>query len=137
MPIGFLTEAERERLNRFPDEIPYDDLSAYFTLSDGDIQAIQRQRGDHNRLRFALQLCALRYLGFAPDDLGSAPLAAVHFIACQLDLAPDAMQIYGRRIHTRTEHLLQVQANLGFRKATSADSRCAGPVASGACSGAR
>ena len=61
MPIGFLTEAERERLNRFPDEIPYDDLSAYFTLSDRDIQAIQRQRGDHNRLGFALQLGTLRY----------------------------------------------------------------------------
>ena len=121
MPIGFLTEAERERLNRFPDEIPYDDLSAYFTLSDRDIQAIQRQRGDHNRLGFALQLGTLRYLGFVPDDLSTAPLAAVHFIAGQLELAPAAMQQYGRRIHTRTEHLLQVQAYLGFRKATSAD----------------
>ena len=121
VPTGFLTEAERERLNRFPDEIPYEDLSAYFTLSDRDIQAIQRQRGDPNRLGFALQLCALRYLGFAPDDSSTAPPAAVRFIAGQLDLAPDAIQNYGRRLHTRTEHLLQVQAYLGFRKATSAD----------------
>jgi TnpA family transposase len=121
VPIGFLTEAERERLSRFPDEIPYDDLSAYFTLSDNDIQEIQRQRGDHNRLGFTLQLCALRYLGFAPNDLSTAPPAAVHFIARQLDLAPEVLQIYGQRIHTRTDHLLQVQVYLGFRKATSAD----------------
>ena len=119
MPIGFLTEAERERLSRFPDEIPYDDLSAYFTLSDNDIQEIQRQRGDHNRLGFTLQLCALRYLGFAPNDMSTAPPAAVHFIARQLDLAPEVLQIYGQRIHTRTDHLLQVQVYLGFRKATS------------------
>ena len=34
MPIDFLTAAERERLNRFPDPIPDEDLSAFFTLSD-------------------------------------------------------------------------------------------------------
>jgi hypothetical protein len=54
MPIGFLTDAERAQLNRFPDEIPHDDLSAFFTLTDGDIQEIDRQRGDPNRLGFAL-----------------------------------------------------------------------------------
>jgi hypothetical protein len=121
VPSGFLTATERERLNRFPDEIPYADLSAYFTLSDRDIQASQRPRGDHNRLGFALQLCALRYLGFVPDDLSTTPPAAVHFIAGQLDLAPAVIQRYGRRLHTRTEHVLQVQAYLGFRKATAAD----------------
>lgn len=108
-------------MNRFPDEIPYADLSAYFTLSDRDLQASQRPRGDHNRLGFALQLCALRYLGFVPDDLSTTPPAAVHFIAGQLDLAPAVIQRYGRRLHTRTEHVLQVQAYLGFRKATAAD----------------
>jgi hypothetical protein len=30
MPIGFLTAAERARLNRFPAPIPDDDLCAFF-----------------------------------------------------------------------------------------------------------
>jgi len=30
MPIGFLTAAERDRLNRFPVPIPDDDLFAFF-----------------------------------------------------------------------------------------------------------
>ena len=60
-------------------------------------------------------------LGFVPDDLSTTPPAAVHFIAGQLDLAPAVIQRYGRRLHTRTEHVLQVQAYLGFRKATAAD----------------
>src|SRR5882724_1306066 len=66
MPIDFLTAAERERLNRFPEPIPDDDLRVFFTLSDEDQLEVGKQRGAHNQLGFALQLCALRYLGFAP-----------------------------------------------------------------------
>src|SRR5208337_1548806 len=35
----------------------------HYTLSDADITAIQRCRGDHNRLGHALMLCYLRYPG--------------------------------------------------------------------------
>jgi uncharacterized protein DUF4158 len=62
MPIGFLTAADRARLNRFPEQIPHEDLSAFFLLSEADQQAINRQHSEaHTRLGFALQLCALRY----------------------------------------------------------------------------
>lgn len=121
MPVGFLTDAERERLNDFPDNIPYDDLSAYFTLTENDIQEVNRQRGDYNRLGFALQLCVLRYLGFVPDDLSTAPALAIEFVAEQLSVAATAIATYGQRIATRTVHLQQIQGYLGFRKATPVD----------------
>ena len=88
MPIDFLTAAERERLNRFPDPIPDEELRVFFTLSDRDTQEVCKQRGASNQLGFALQLCALRYLGFAPNDLGTAPDAAVTFVAQQLGGSP-------------------------------------------------
>lgn len=75
MPIGFLTAAERDRLNRFPTLIPDEDLRAFFLVSDADQMAIHHQREDHTRLGFALQLCTLRYLGFAPHDLHTTPWA--------------------------------------------------------------
>ena len=53
---------ERERLNRFPDPIPAEDLRVFFTLSDRDAQEVSKHRGAPNQLGFALQLCALRYL---------------------------------------------------------------------------
>jgi TnpA family transposase len=121
MPIGFLTQAERDRLNRFPDHIPHNDLIAFFTLSVSDQDQARRQRGEHNCLGFALQLCALRYLGFVPDVLASAPVLAVEFVADQLGLGAQAITLYGQRIATRTEHLRQVQAYLGFRKALPGD----------------
>jgi hypothetical protein len=58
MSASILTNRERERLARFPTDIRPEDLSAYFLLSPGDLVRVYAQRGDHNRLGFALQLCA-------------------------------------------------------------------------------
>jgi hypothetical protein len=121
MPIDFLTPAERDRLNRFPDPIPDEDLRVFFTLSDREMQEVQKQRGAPNQLGFALQLCALRYLGFAPDDGSATPGAAVTFLAQQVGVPAAALATYGTRIHTRTTHFQQVQASLGFRPALPLD----------------
>ena len=41
MPIGFLTDADRDRLNRFPSDVAPADLLAYFTLSEADLELVQ------------------------------------------------------------------------------------------------
>jgi TnpA family transposase len=103
MPIGFLTAADRARLNRFPEQIPHEDLSAFFLLSEADQRVINQQHSEaYTRLGFALQLCTLRYLGFAPDDLTTAPAVAVEYVAQQLGVAPQALTAYGTRRPTRT-----------------------------------
>ena len=119
----FLTEDERERQRRFPEDIPPRDVSDYFTLSEADRRRVYRQRGAHNRLGFALQLCALRYLGFAPDDLTTAPVPVVSYVAEQLGEAPASLGAYGNRAHTRTDHLHDIMDHLGFHKVTTADWR--------------
>ena len=37
------------------------ELVRHYTLSDADLAAIRRCRGDHNRLGYALMLCYLRF----------------------------------------------------------------------------
>jgi Domain of unknown function (DUF4158) len=103
---------------RYTTQIPDEDLSAFFLLSEADQQAISQHREAHTRLGFALQLCPLRYLGFAPDDLTTAPAVAVEYLAHQLGVAPEALQAYGSRRPTRTVHFQQVQRHLHFRLAT-------------------
>jgi TnpA family transposase len=120
MPGQFLTDPERERLTRFPEEIPPADLTAYFTLSLADREAVRAHRGAANRLGYALQLGAVRYLGFAPADLTTAPPAAVAWLAQQLGESAAALAEY-TRAHTRTDHLREVQAYLGFRDAGAAE----------------
>jgi hypothetical protein len=121
VPGSFLTDTERERLRGFPAEIPPEDLIGYFMLSERDRLLVRGQRRAHNRLGFALQVCALRYLGFVPVKLHSAPPAAVGHLADQLGVAPRCFARYGERSQTRTGHLQEVLDHLGFRKARPGD----------------
>jgi TnpA family transposase len=121
VPTGFLSDAERERLDSFPAQVVPDDIETYFTLSRADRRQIPRTASPANRLGFALQLGALRFLGFCPDDLTTVPEAVVTFVARQIDVAPGELARYGRRGQTRTDHLRQVRRYFGFRKAAAAD----------------
>src|SRR5215510_5426269 len=115
MPVQLFTEAERARRNRFPDVIAYEDLVTFFTLSERDLRRIPRSRDPHHRLGYALQLCTLRFMGFVPDDLRSAPPDVVACVAHQLSVDPDVRAAYGVRAQTRQDHLLAVQTHLGYR----------------------
>ena len=54
-----LTEAQLSELFDPPTE--QRELVRHYTLSDADLAAIRRCRGDHNRLGYALMLCYLRF----------------------------------------------------------------------------
>lgn len=115
MPPRFLTGAERQSLNEFPPTIEDGDVLNHFFLSPSDLEQIILQRGDNNRLGFALLLCALRYIGFFPNNLQTAPVNALDYLAEQLKLSPAALESYGQRAQTRREHQQVLMTYLGFR----------------------
>ena len=119
MPVQFLSKADHERLNRFPKEIPKEDLFNFFLLSEADLNEVAKQRSDSSRLGFALQLCILRYLGFIPDDLQSLPSLIVQYVADQLEVLADDLRDYVERVSR--EHQKPLQTHLGFRRATPLD----------------
>jgi TnpA family transposase len=121
MPVDFLTEAERERLNRFPETISHDDVNAYFMLTPADLKLIRKRSGASNRLGCALQLGALRFLGFIPLDLASIPAEVTSYVARQLKVAPRSLTDYGSRERTRQEQRREIQMHLGFRRASEKD----------------
>ena len=111
MPGKLLTDSDRQRLSNFPSEISKDDLSIYFTLSSNDMDLVKECRGDYSRIGFAVQLGALRYLGFCPDNFNSIPFIIVEYIASQLNIIPslEFTKFYGDRKQTRTDHLIIIQ----------------------------
>lgn len=121
MSLEFLTTAELERLISYPKEISEWDLGRFFTLTGGDLKAVERQRGDNNRLGFALQLCTLRYLGFIPDTFPGPTDAVVRLLALQLGVSGNAIDGYGQREQTLSDHLSQAMTHLGYRRSSVID----------------
>ena len=74
MPVRYLSDPELARLISWPDEIDVADAVTYFTLSGDDLSWIAGfNRRAENRLGVSVQLCALPWLGWIPDDLGCVP----------------------------------------------------------------
>ena len=70
-----------------------------------------------------VQLCTLPWLGFVPDDVASAPPAAVARLADRLGVVPAALSSYGQRAQTRSDHLAKVAEYLGWKTAPAGSGR--------------
>jgi integrase len=92
------SEDQLEQLRSFP-EISRDELTRYFTPAAGDVAFVDpgRGRGAPDRLGMLVQLCTLPWLGFVPDEVRSAPSAAVARLADRLGVDPAALSLYGQR----------------------------------------
>ena len=114
------------------------ELARHWVLGDADLAAIGRRRRDHNRLGFALQLCALRHPGRPLRPGEAVPRYALRFVADQVGAAPDAVAAYGTRVQTRSVHLDELRDTFGFTDLTPARRRelaaCLLPVALAATS---
>lgn len=109
---SILSTTERDNLLALPTS--KDDLIRHYTFSESDLSLIRQRRGDANRIGFAVQLCVLRYPGYAllVDVPISTPL--LQWLGRQLRIDPICWQQYAEREETRREHLLELRAYLGL-----------------------
>lgn len=111
---GWPSPAERRALDAFPEQIGPEDLDEHFKLSPADMRFALRHRGD-SRLGVAVQLCALRWLGFVPEALTEIPQPAVLELCDQLEANPADLDTYGARSQTRSDQLAAASTHAGFR----------------------
>ena len=115
MSRRFLKADNREALSNFPSAIDENDLITHFLLTPDDLVLAQSNRTEAQRLGFALSLCSLRYLGFFPQNLLTAPDNVIHYLAEQTDCEMEAIASYGQRSDTRQAHQRIIMTHLGFR----------------------
>ncbi len=120
MPSGFLTNAEKDRLENFPAEINEVDKTAFFTLTDNDLALIRCRTGEQNRLGFAIILCCLRFLGFIPESFFNIPTETLKYLAGQLRISEAVMPTY-QRIRTKQTQIQEILTYTGFRRTEKAD----------------
>jgi len=111
-----LSEGQRAALIALPTEESF--LVRHWTLSEDDLAIIVSRRRPHNRLGFAVQLCALRYPGrlLRPGEL--VPTASLAFVAEQIEVSPEALAEYATRGPTRYEQLDTLRNVFGFSTLT-------------------
>lgn len=109
---SILSAADRASLLALPED--QDDLIRSYTFNDTDLSLIRQHRGDDNRLGFAVQLCLLRYPGYALGDDIIVTEPVIHWIASQIAVDPAAWSTYGARAQTRREHLNEVRIYLNL-----------------------
>ncbi len=76
---------------------------------------MRKFRGRGNVLGAAGQLCTLAWLGLVPGVVASAPAAAVARLPARLGVPAGKLRGYGAREQTRTDHLREIIAYLGWR----------------------
>ena len=98
----------------FPSDPGDEELARDWTLSAADLAEVRRCRGDDNRHRFAIQLCALRAIGRFADDIESVPVRVANHIGAQLGLPATLFVKTSDRLATETGHVQRIRAHLGY-----------------------
>lgn len=116
-----LTDRQRSVLFDLPtDEAT---LLRHYTLADDDIAHIRARRRPHNRLGFAVQLCAFRYPGRLLAGGETIPLEVSKFIAAQLGMCAQDLAGYAVREETRRAHLAELRSIYGLKMFTGRGAR--------------
>lgn len=122
MPVEFLSNEQAAAYGAFAEVPSRAELERYFFLDDADRALVEAKRRPHNRLGYALQLTAVRYLGVFPDDVTQVPAAVAEYLAAQLDITDvGLLKEYGAREKTRFEHMWELRAELGYQDFATAE----------------
>jgi len=116
MPTSFLATDALARYGRFDGEPDAGQLSAFFHLSDPDLELISAQSTPASRLGQALQLGCVRYLGTFVADLATVPLGIVAFVAQQIDVDVASLPGAWVRGGTASRHRALIQRHDGYRR---------------------
>ena len=117
-----LTQEQRKEILNFNNLSEFE-FTSFYSLSDYDIDVINRHRRDHNRLGFALQLCILRNPGCSLVNILEIPENLIEYIANQINVDPKVYSLYAQRDTTRREHLEEIRQVYGYRNFNNSDYR--------------
>jgi len=122
MPVVFLTDDEAAGFGRYTGVPSRADLERAFFLDDEDRVLIERRRGAHMKLGFALQLVTVRWVGAFLEDPLDVPVVVLDFMAEQLEIAdPSCVKRYTERTKTRFDHQWEIRRVYELREFTAVE----------------
>jgi len=129
MPVEFLAHDEAAAYGRYAGAPSQADLERVFFLEE-DRALVDRRRGEHMKLGFALQLVTVRWLGTFLEDPLEVPGAVLDFVARQLGVAdPSQVKRYTERRKTRFDHQWEIRRACKLKEFTDVETEFADWVA--------
>lgn len=117
VPVEFLTDEQAEAYGKFVEVPTRPELERFFFLDDVDRELVEKRRGEHNRLGFALQMCTVRYLGLFLEDPLDVPWPVIEYLAEHLDVEdPSRVKRYTERQMTAYEHAWEIRDVYGYHQ---------------------
>lgn len=118
MPVSFLTLAQREHYDRYPNALSTIELARYFYLNDDDLELIASKRRDVNRLGYALQLTTVRFLGTFLEDPTAVPQTVIHTLAQQVKVTDSTCLSAYLESEQRWRHTAEIRVRYNYREFT-------------------
>jgi TnpA family transposase len=116
----FLSLEQQYSYGRYVGEPTTEQLAHYFHLDDTAKTLVQKRRGEHNRLGFAIQLCTVRFLGTFLINPIDVPQGVIDYLASQLEIKDvNCLEQYLLRSNTHWEHTLIIKKHYGYRDFSS------------------
>src|SRR5215831_13257297 len=109
MPVEFLRDEQVAAYGRYVQPPAGAQLERYFFRDDVDRGLVERRRGLHNRLGFAVQLGTVRFLGTFLSDPTAVPAGVVRYLAQQLRIAKPSCLTRYRTSDQRWEHTAEIR----------------------------
>jgi hypothetical protein len=116
VPVDFLSAGHQAAYGRYSEPPSAAQLDRFFHVDERDRVLIDRRRGEHNRLGFAVQLGTVRFLGTFLARPADVPRVVAARVAEELGVAdPDGLVDYAKREQTHREHAGEIQREYGYR----------------------
>ena len=116
MPVDFLSAGQLAAYGCYAESPSVGQLARFFHFDERDRALIDRRRGDHNRLGFAVQLGTVRFLGSFLARPAEVPQSVALWVAEELRVVdPGCLADYAQREPTHREHAGEIQREYGYR----------------------
>lgn len=89
-------------------------IGSYYTFSKYDLEINMKHRKEENKLDFAIQLAALRYLWWSYSSNKTIPIEIIQYIANQVGTVPKALKLYSLRNNTSRDHIKELKKEYGY-----------------------
>lgn len=123
MPVDVLSAGHRAAYGRYSEPPSAAQLERFFHFDERDRELIDRRRGDHNRLGFAVQLGTVRFLGTFLARPAAVPQVVAARVGEELGVHPGCLSDYAKREPTHREHAGEIQREYGYRDFSEASAQ--------------